>query len=174
MHNNLSIKIVNPVLGDERAIVTVLKKSWLDTYLNKEYDITIEDLLSKDYDSDKKLNQWRETILTNGSGEKYICVAKDDDEVVGFCMAEKGERVDRIKTIYVLPPYKKLGIGSRMLTECMNWLGKNKNIYLEVASYNEGAINFYKKHGFCVLNESLYYKELPSGKKMPLIGMQLF
>lgn len=45
------IKIVKPILGDEKDILLVQKETWLATYPNKKYKISKTDILSKDFDS---------------------------------------------------------------------------------------------------------------------------
>ena len=51
----------------KKYIVFVLKTTWLATYPNKKYGITKEDILSKDFDSEKKISAWQDTIAIDTS-----------------------------------------------------------------------------------------------------------
>ena len=53
-----------------------------------------------------------------------------------------------INSIYIEPPFQGKGIGSMLMKKALDWLGDDKDIYLEVLSYNQNAINFYKSFGF--------------------------
>ncbi len=167
-----NIKITKPVLGDENEIASLLKETWLTTYVNKKYRIGKKDILSKDFDSKKKLAKWRKAIVSNGKCD-YICVAKSDKKVIGICTAKKEKVKNKIGAIYVLTAYQRKGVGKKLLTRCVQWLGADKDIKLRAASFNRKAINFYVKNGFSILDKPFYYKELPNGKKFPLIEMEL-
>lgn len=73
---------------------------------------------------------------------------KDKKEIVGFIVAEKQENNLRIhiKSIAVLPKYRRLGIGSLLINQikqlpCLS-------ITLVVSEKNEDAYKFYQKLGF--------------------------
>ncbi len=161
-----NIIITEPTLEDVLGLVFVHKKTWLDTYPNKKYKIFKKDILLKDFDSEKKINKWKRRIKNNGKKKEYICVAKDREKVVGFCSISKGEKINELKTIYVLPEYQRMKIGNKLFNKAINWLGDKKNIKTLVAIYNENAIKFYKKHGFAKTTVTKSYK-FPNGKIMP-------
>jgi ribosomal protein S18 acetylase RimI-like enzyme len=67
-------------------------------------------------------------------------------------------------TITVLKPYRRYGIGSKLLEKAIEECGKSRSVKkmtLHVQSGNDSAMEFYKKHGF-VIKEELkgYYTDL--------------
>lgn len=171
MENKKSqIIITEPVLGDEEGIAYVHKQTWLETYPNEERGINKNDILLKDFDSEEKLEKWRNRIKENGTGGAYVCVAKNDGKVVGVCMAAKGGKYNELKIIYVLPQYQGMGIGTKLAESALKWLGVEKDIILDVVDYNSNAIAFYKKIGFL---ETMHTSkcEFPNGKNMQEIRM---
>ena len=103
--------IADSAPGDEKGLVFVLKTTWLATYPNKEHGITKEDILTKDFNSEKKISAWEDTIKNSGKKSKYICVAKYNDKIVGFCLASKKKGLNELDVLYVLPEYQRMGIG---------------------------------------------------------------
>ena len=67
-------------------------------------------------------------------------------------------------TFGVLQPYRKFGVGTQLLEELLKLAmedKKIKSIYLHVQISNETAINFYKKHGFQVIEQlDDYYQDI--------------
>lgn len=63
-----------------------------------------------------------------------------------------------------LSPYRRLGIGSTMVEHVLNYFGKDGNfdsVYLHVQLNNNGAIEFYKKFGFEIVEtKEHYYKRI--------------
>ncbi|KAG6739324.1 N-alpha-acetyltransferase 50-like [Populus alba x Populus x berolinensis] len=55
-----------------------------------------------------------------------------------------------IMTLGVLAPYRRLGIGTKLLNHVLDLCSKQNisEIYLHVQTNNEDALNFYKKFGF--------------------------
>jgi len=171
-NKNIDINIADSTLGDEKDLVFVLKTTWLATYPNKEHGITKGDILTKDFDSEKKISTWRDTIKNSGKKSKYICVAKHNNKVVGFCLASKKKGLNELGVLYILPDYQRMGIGIKLMDRAVDWLGRKKKIFLKVASYNKNAIAFYKKYGF-VKTGVTSSDRLINGKVMPEIEMAL-
>jgi ribosomal protein S18 acetylase RimI-like enzyme len=170
--NYTDIIITNSSLGDEKDLVRVLKTTWLATYPSKELGITKKDILTKDFDSDKKISAWRKTIKTSGKKSEYLCVAKDNNKVVGFCLVLKKKRFNELDVLYILPEYQKIGLGKKLVDRSIGWLGRNKKIFLNVAAHNKNAIGFYEKYGFVKIGK-ISKKRLINGKVMPEIKMVL-
>jgi ribosomal-protein-alanine N-acetyltransferase len=77
-------------------------------------------------------------------------VAEAGSKTVGFCLgAHQGAR-GHIITIDVLEPYRRQGVGSRLLSEVERRMAADgvKEIGLETATDNQSAIAFWHKHGY--------------------------
>jgi ribosomal protein S18 acetylase RimI-like enzyme len=171
--NKREISISGPVLGDEKEIASIRKETWLDTYPNEQYGITREDILSKDFDSEMKLQESRGMIESSGKGSNYIRIAKDGGKIIGFSSGMKRENFNELTAFYILPRYQRQGTGKRLAELILEWLGEDKKIAVNVVEYNEKAKFFYKKLGFIKTGKPVFYTELPSGKKMPEIEMEI-
>ncbi|HEY4486320.1 MAG TPA: GNAT family N-acetyltransferase [Candidatus Paceibacterota bacterium] len=143
------IKITPAKPEDARAIREVQFKTWLATYPNAEVGITVEDIEDryKDSFSDESIRQ-REDQIKNAPTHQRTFVAKEEEKVVGFCIVVKYEDKNQLMAIYILPEYQQKGIGGLLWQEAQKFFDKEKPTIVQVATYNVGAINFYKKLGF--------------------------
>jgi len=123
----------------------------------------------------KRLNQVVFPVTYNDKFYKDVLevgelakLAYFNDIVVGAvcCREDKtdGQRRLYIMTLGCLAPYRRLGIGSVMLKHvlqiCENE-GNFDNIYLHVQVNNDGAIAFYDKFGFEIVEKKdNYYKRI--------------
>lgn len=157
---------------DAKGIAEVQKEGWLTTYVNDEYGVTEADVLSKDFGGEAHVSRWAEAATKPGT---KTWVAKDGDNVVGFCFVKSGEDVNHLGALYVLSSTRGTGIGSKLVEQALNYLGREKPIELEVASYNDNAINFYEKFGFKNMGkvEDPTSGGLPSGAQIPELKMVL-
>ncbi|KAJ8937294.1 hypothetical protein NQ318_020344 [Aromia moschata] len=91
-----------------------------------------------------------------------------NDIVVGAvcCRIDMSEKTRRlyIMTLGCLYPYRRLGIGTMMVQHVLNYVEQDGNfdsIFLHVQVNNEGAIDFYKKFGFEIVEtKEHYYKRI--------------
>ncbi|XP_044748110.1 probable N-acetyltransferase san [Coccinella septempunctata] len=91
-----------------------------------------------------------------------------NDIVVGAvcCRIDTSEKTRRlyIMTLGCLYPYRRLGIGTMMVQHVLKYVEEDGNfdsIFLHVQVNNEGAIDFYKKFGFEVVEtKEHYYKRI--------------
>ncbi len=139
------IEIYPAKIKDTIGIFLVQRTVWLATYPNKEFGVTRNWIKAHFSDKKKRVARWRKGVRE--SKDSCVWVAKEGKRVVGFCEALKMKK-HRIGTIYILPKYQHRGIGQALMTQALNWFGKQRNIYVGVAPYNTKAINFYKKFGF--------------------------
>ena len=154
---------------DAQDIAAIQKAGWLATYVNTEKGITKEDIITKDFESQERIARWEEGIK-NPEGRRMFIVKKDG-KVVGFCTAGKETNINRLLSLYVLPEVHGHGLGSRLMQEALQWLGDEKDIVLDVVSYNQNAINFYEKHGFRKTDKHLEPFAFENGKVLPEIEM---
>jgi ribosomal protein S18 acetylase RimI-like enzyme len=172
----MKINIRKSVPADVYGIREVQKVTWLKTYPNREEGITVEDIKEKfkiDETSEgkKKIEEKKKKYEDRNSG---IWVAEDKGKIIGFCMAIRETKHNRIEAIYVLPAYQGKGLGTQLIERAFSWLGEKKNIMINVARYNKQAIGFYKKFGFVETGRAGALDSaarLPSGKFIPEIEL---
>lgn len=172
----MKITIRKSVPKDVYGIREVQRVTWLHTYPNNKMGITLEDIESKFKDDDtpegKRKIEERKKTYEDKSGQTWV--AEEGGKIIGFCAVGNEKGKDRILAIYVLPKYQSMGIGSKLITKALKWLGNRKTIYINVVEYNLNAINFYKKHGFAETGKSGVLDSaasLPSGKTLPEIEL---
>ncbi|XP_023235490.1 N-alpha-acetyltransferase 50 [Centruroides vittatus] len=123
----------------------------------------------------KRLNQVVFPVSYNDKFYKDVLEAGElaklayyNDIVVGAvcCRIDTSENSRRlyIMTLGCLAPYRRLGIGTKMVEHVLNFVEKDGNfdsIFLHVQINNEGAIEFYKKFGFEIVEtKQHYYKRI--------------
>ena len=147
-----SIEIERAHPDDAAAIFDVQRLTWLATYPNDEHRIT-RDSIHRRLEGEngelipQKVEWWRRGIETAGT-TRQIFVAKDADQIVGYVSPAVIAGQRRIGGLYVLPEAQGKGVGSRLIQEALQWHGRDEDIYLHVASYNQSSINFYRRFGF--------------------------
>lgn len=167
----ISIQEAQP--DDAPGIAEVQRITWLDAYPNDEHGIARSDIEErvKLWHTKESMERLLNSITQPEDGTLRL-VAKDGDKVVGHCYVIKEEPYNKLQVLYVLPDYQGQGVGSLLAKQGMEWLGTERNITLEVVSYNTGAIAFYKKLGFEISGDAHSgVAELPSGKVMPELLM---
>ena len=164
--NDINIRLAEE--KDIPAICDIRKKTWVDTYPNKDYGITVEDILSKDFNSQKKIESLKKALKNKNL---RIWVAEIDNKIIGHCQASKGRIKNDFSVIYILPQYQRQGIGQKFALKVFEWLENQKPITTEVVKYNSAAISFYKKLGFGNPVEMKFPRTLPSGKVLPTIKL---
>jgi GNAT superfamily N-acetyltransferase len=166
------INVREAMQEDVAGILEVQKATWLHTYPNEEYGITVEDILSKDFDNPDRTARWRKS-MAEGNNLK-VWVAQKGKEVIGFCSAMREGNQNRFRAIYILPGFQGKGVGRRLMGKAFDWFGKEKDVVHGVATYNGKAISFYKKLGFQeeVAMSPSPVRRLPSGNFIPEIEMR--
>ena len=120
-------------------------------HLSRKY---IEHDLSWQYTPEKILK-----LIKNKT--KNIVVARNRNKLVGFGIMTYKEEQANLDLLAVKLMYRRRGIGKHIV----EWLGEVAtlagvfNIYVQVRKINRGAIKFYKKIGFQIIDEkSGYYQ----------------
>lgn len=172
----MKIIIRESIPDDVYGIREVQRETWLKTYPNSREGITIEDIEAK-FEIDKTSEGKRkikERKKKYGDKNVGIWVVENDGKIVGFCTASRGGEHNRVGAIYVLPDHQGKGLGRLLVEKAFDWLGKEKDILLNVARYNEPAIGFYEEFGFVKTGKNGALDsaaKLPSGKFIPEIEM---
>lgn len=156
---------------DAQGIGDVHTKTWLATYPNEEYGITRADIEAK-IESRPPVERWRK-IIENTDETRRVWAAKEQEKIIGFLFAKRGESENVIQAIYVLPDAQAMGVGQKLMNTALEWLGQDKPVSLGVVKYNIQAISFYKKLGFEEDGDvpSSPAATLSNGKEMPEMRM---
>lgn len=137
---------------DAEAVAEVQRITWQATYPNAEAGITEEDIRLRTEGEHgeripKNIENWRRHIEAS-DGSIAVFVARYCGKVVGMTAPGFIEGRRRIGALYVLPDMQGKGIGSGLLKKALEWHGGEEDVWLNAASYNTKAINFYKRFGF--------------------------
>jgi ribosomal-protein-alanine N-acetyltransferase len=92
-----------------------------------------------------------ETFTHFLSSDRAIFLVYDlDGAVEGYIICDiRGEDVGVVVSIAVSPKHRRMGLGSALLDAAMSKMrGKVSKLVLQVAKSDEGAIRFYRIHGF--------------------------
>lgn len=98
-------------------------------------------------------------MLTHADAVYFVAVI--GGEVVGTAGAFKVVDEMQITNVCVMPEHRRMGIAKDLLHALFDECKKRacKNVYLEVACDNTGAIALYEKNGFCEIGRRKnYYK----------------
>ena len=149
MNPVLKIKISEASPEDVKEIAQVFYTTWLVTYPNEEFGITVDDVHDKYKDSFKEesLENRRVSILNPKEGSIFL-VAKDGGKVVGVCRATVHTDKNELQAMYVLPECQGRGIGKLLWQYIHKIFDTKKDSVVNVVTYNTNAIEFYKKLGF--------------------------
>ncbi|MEI6478147.1 MAG: GNAT family N-acetyltransferase [bacterium] len=133
---------------DATAMGRVFQESWLATYPHEGMEITREDILSLDLAGEEN-TQRRFESLTRQDPASRRGVAELNGEIIGLFGVELCEGYGYLRALYVLPEYFSCGIGAALIVQALKEVEDYETVYLNVASYNERAIRFYERFGFC-------------------------
>lgn len=161
------ITIQRPTQDDVPGVQKVFYETWLATYPNEEAGITVEDIEEKFKGKvSPEVVQKRTESILNPTKNQLFLVAKNEDEVMGFCRIEKKETYNELVAIYVLPIYQHRGVGMMFWEKVNEFFDQEKDIIVHVATYNTQAIGFYQKLGFVDMGKRFKDEK----HKMPVSG----
>ena len=180
MENNLEnmekIEIREATPEDVLGISTVLYKTWLATYPNEEYGVTIEDIeyRYKDAFTDEKIKARQERMRSEAENLRSF-VVECNGEIVGTIGVIKSPEQNELTRIYVLPEFQGKGIGKKLWEKAGEFLDFSKDTIVKVVTYNTGAIGFYERLGFVDTGKRFADEnfKMQSGAKLPEMEMIL-
>jgi ribosomal protein S18 acetylase RimI-like enzyme len=128
----------------------------------KELDVKFGNLTDKNVEQFRILNYMNLPVVYSDdfysrltTYMRYSKLAYLKDVLIGAisCKEDKyeGEKAVYIMTITILKPYRRYGIGSKLLVQAIEDCAKKNQInylILHVQCSNESALEFYKAHGF--------------------------
>lgn len=165
------VKISRAKPADAIGVQTLLRETWIDTYVNEEDGISRADIESINFLSEENINRRLNEFQKKITG-RFAAVVRIGNDIVGMCSFFITGPVGTIKAIYISPRFQRLGIGSKLFEYAIEHLKDCRIIEIELASQNKKAYSFYFKHGFVENGKSGIYK-LPNGKSFPTICMEL-
>jgi len=156
---------------DVESVSRLLMQSWIETYVNKDFDITEkwvrqrwEKRLTPGAISERK----QELLADQKSIDKESFVVKNKSGkvigMIGFFRDKNGRQ--ELGAIYVDKSYYGKGVANMLMYKLIELTDPQKDIYLGVVVYNARAKMFYKKWGFKEVagSESLFDNKLPEIK----------
>lgn len=147
----MSIDIVRAHPDEMPQISALYAATWLGTYPNEEFGITLDDIKQKTKEmvEPERVAKFREHLIKEQNDPiRFFRVAKEGERIVGVCGGvEKGDAV-HMASLYVLPAEQGKGIGGKLMEAFLDWANHEKTIRLHVVTYNHTAIQFYEHWGF--------------------------
>ncbi len=160
LRNGKSVIIRKPTIEDAISIINIISSADSETkFLARnpgEFEVTEE-----------QEKEFICNILEDNDQDWFV--AEYDGEVVGQCSVGLIRRTERCRhraevTFVILKDYCGLGIGGKLMQQCINWC-KDKNITqieLSVVEDNKPAITMYESFGFRVtgtIPKAMKYKD---------------
>lgn len=147
--NEVPVVIREASPEDSSEMREVLYKTWLDTYPNEEAGITRDDIedFNARRNSPEEIRQREESLKTKKENELRL-VSEVDGKIVGLATFVRHGVKNQLQAIYVLPEVQGMGVGKKLWAEGSKFFDPTKETIVNVATYNDQAINFYKKLGF--------------------------
>jgi ribosomal protein S18 acetylase RimI-like enzyme len=149
-----ALSIERAVPEDAEVINSIRDQARLQTYPNAEHGITAEDmqLIIQGQQGEfvpRRVAYYRQQIIDGADSTLAVYVAKINGEIVGFTHPQKDEKGRlMIGDMFVAPAAQGKGVGGHLMEKALDVLGRDHDIYLEVVSYNQNAISFYRRFGF--------------------------
>jgi ribosomal protein S18 acetylase RimI-like enzyme len=126
---------------DLPAVSALLGATWHATY-DRLYGAEMVAAITADWHSVAALQ--RRLDLPNSE----FLLADDGKSLLGMTFASASGRLVTLHQLYVLPAHQGRGVGAQLLEEVLECFFDADRIRLEVDPGNQGAIAFYKRHGF--------------------------
>lgn len=146
---NLTIRRAN--INDLSNLAVLKQQVWISTYATQGITNEFSNYVLSEY----SLNNVRETIADKN---RIILIASINDCVIGCaeillsseCPVSLGAASAEILTLYVLERFHGLGIGKKLLDECIEEFKRHNLaiVWLTVYYKNQNAFRFYIKHKF--------------------------
>lgn len=141
-----NIEIRQAKTEDLNVIHKIIITSWLSTYPNPtlERPITEGEIQSFLIDSEERFLNGTGNLINKGQ----LWLAQDENRIIGFASARIKENTGQLMQIYILPEFIGKGIGKLLMEKVLDFMKDCSEVIVECASYNDRAINFYKRFGF--------------------------
>ncbi len=147
--------IVREAIGaDVDAILEVRTAVRASYYPNDEHRITADavyETAAMQYEEDKLLL----SDALNDKKSNHVEVLDETDAIVGYSLSSKTlEAGSRIDYLHILSHFRRQGNGNRLASRALDWLGDSGPIGIDVVTYNEDGLQFWRKLGFVVVGNA--------------------
>lgn len=162
-------KIVQSSPSNTRAITLFLRKSWLDSYVGIQPNVTSE-WINSNFDrnmSEEKVNEHKKMYERyRNNPEQYFSkqVISSEGELLGFINGSKDNGYQELLGLYVAQEQKGSDLAHEIMSQLNEWLDLSSDVTLWVADGNARAISFYNKYGYEIIDGS----QKPHKKDSPL------
>jgi len=168
--------IESPAKKDVLEIHNLFRDTWLATYPNEEYGISVEDIEHHFGQLDQAALDKRADYIGTAvvDEQQFYKIARIDEKIVGIVFGKTVEEGVYLKSLYVLPTYQGQGIGSALFEVFKRWAGQGRPVYVSVAIYNANAIAFYIAKGFVDTGKRFSEERfrMKSGSLIPEVEMK--
>jgi ribosomal-protein-alanine N-acetyltransferase len=106
---------------------------------------------------------FREAMKSSGS---FGFVAERGETILGYLFGREVTGEGEILNLAVAAPFRRAGIGNRLLQAAMAWLAERgvREVFLEVRESNQAAQRLYLGNGFRIVGmRAGYYRNPPEG-----------
>ena len=172
LNNGKKLTLRLPQLGDEQNLIDQMKKVDRETkFLARgegEFNFTLEQ---------------ERTFIENSLSDdnRLFLVSEVDGKIIGNCavgVVSSNKRYQHRASlgIAICKDYWHMGIGTKMITECINWCKEKglEQLELEVVTENSRAIPVYEKLGFKVYGTKKHAMKYTDGTYADEYHMILF
>jgi ribosomal protein S18 acetylase RimI-like enzyme len=164
------------VPADAEVLRHIQVETWYATYVSAEHGVTSEGLkLFQEGENgernERRIAFWRDHIATADSGTHAVFMARAGGRTVGFTAPSLMNGQWRVGALYVLPEAQGMKAGSALMRAALDWHGGGRDIYCHVATYNDGAIRFYRRFGFELTGRRFDDDGSPPGARIPELEM---
>lgn len=128
--------------SDSEVLSVLCITVWIDTYSVYGLDSAHANYVLTEYTPENLAQRINDSVV-------YVAETEENIGLVVLC-EESGE----IETLYVLPRFKGLGVGSSLVETLRKKY--NRRLYLTCWEGNSAALEFYKKIGFTNCGESFF------------------
>lgn len=155
----MKIEIKKAELRDAKNLAVLKQQVWISTYgiagIREEYSDYVLSHFSIDNIEHAIKDENRHVILAEIDG--HLVAAADLSLSPRSPRPEVKEGLE-INILYVLDRFQGLGIGIKMLNECLKTAKEHKAeaIWFTLHYENNKAIDFYSKNGFNIVGDTLY------------------
>ncbi len=155
-----------PLPEDSSLLGKINADNWREIYPNEALGVTKEwvDRVSKRRESSEK-NKIRSQEIADSLYPESLHFWKvarlPTGQIIGFIQGRKKDGVQELHGLHILKQYRGYGIGQALLNELLEWFDSSEPVIVDVAAFNDNAIQFYTKNGFKLTGYTYTYEILP-------------